>query len=95
MVTILMVARRRSMPHEQSNYIFRLLRTMEPCLGWLRKPLMASRQDDSRRFQWPDCATVLDYLVKHRLKGEGYPAFFSEWNSSELVKETTKLFRDL
>jgi hypothetical protein len=44
------------------------------------------------RFQWPDCATVLDYLVKHRLKGEGYPAFFSEWNSSELVKETTKLF---
>src|SRR6266403_5966528 len=29
-------------------------------------------------------------LLYQWLKAEGYPAFFSEWNSSALVKETTK-----
>ena len=29
-------------------------------------------------------------LLYQRLKAEGYPVFFSEWNSSPLVKETTK-----
>jgi len=29
-------------------------------------------------------------LLYHWLKAEGYPVFFSEWNSSPLVKDTTK-----
>ena len=29
-------------------------------------------------------------LLKKWLESEGYSVFFTEWNSSELVKETTK-----
>ncbi|HYG58341.1 MAG TPA: thymidylate kinase [Symbiobacteriaceae bacterium] len=30
------------------------------------------------------------YLLKHWLESRGYPVFFTEWNSSDLVKEATK-----